>query len=308
MRAEVRPFHGDDEVALRGVMAAALEFDALPGFNAYEFDREVIWIVGSPEGTAVAVEDGVVCGYVCPDCHDLTVHPAFRRRGHGRRLFAAGLEIAAGADIGEISLYVPTTEAGSGFARAMGLAYRSSLWRLDLPPGAVVPGPLFGVDVVGRQIGEWIPLERFVNLLNDSFAGHPTPISFTTAEIQTAHGRADFDPSAVLLLAPADTPEAPIGFVRIAVAPSEDDDSSPVGDVRLVGVLPEWRGRGLGRELLRWAVVELRARGAGRISLSVEAENERALGLYRRTGFEPAVEWPHWTRSVAGGTGADRDV
>jgi GNAT superfamily N-acetyltransferase len=46
-------------------------------------------------------------------------------------------------------------------------------------------------------------------------------------------------------------------------------------------------------------VAELRARGAGRIQLTVEAANELALGLYRRTGFEPAVEWPHWTRSVA---------
>jgi ribosomal protein S18 acetylase RimI-like enzyme len=38
----------------------------------------------------------------------------------------------------------------------------------------------------------------------------------------------------------------------------------------------------------------MRARGADRIELAVEALNERALGLYRRTGFEPKVEWPHW--------------
>jgi hypothetical protein len=48
--------------------------------------------------------------------------------------------------------------------------------------------------------------------------------------------------------------------------------------------------------LLRWSVGYLRARGAGTLELAVEATNDRALGLYRRTGFEPAVEWPHWTR------------
>jgi mycothiol synthase len=80
--------------------------------------------------------------------------------------------------------------------------------------------------------------------------------------------------------------------VSVAVAPA------PPGEVRLVGVLPQWRGRGLGRELLHWGVAWLRAMGAGVIQLNVEAENELALGLYRRTGFEPAVEWPHWARMV----------
>jgi ribosomal protein S18 acetylase RimI-like enzyme len=45
-------------------------------------------------------------------------------------------------------------------------------------------------------------------------------------------------------------------------------------------------------------VAQLRARGASRIQLSVEAENDLALGLYRRAGFEPLVEWPHWSRPV----------
>jgi ribosomal protein S18 acetylase RimI-like enzyme len=64
-------------------------------------------------------------------------------------------------------------------------------------------------------------------------------------------------------------------------------------------VLPAWRGRGLGRELLRWGVTELRGRGAGPIELSVEAQNERATGLYRAHGFEPAIEWPHWVLPVS---------
>jgi ribosomal protein S18 acetylase RimI-like enzyme len=62
----------------------------------------------------------------------------------------------------------------------------------------------------------------------------------------------------------------------------------------MVGVLPAWRGRGLGRELLRWSVEYLRGRGAGLIELSVEAANDRATELYRKHGFVPTIEWPHW--------------
>jgi mycothiol synthase len=303
MSPEVRPFRPEDEGSLRRVMEAALEFDAFPGFTAWDLDMELASILGNPDGAAVALDDGVLCGYVCPHADDLTVHPAFRRRGHGRRLFAAGSEIVARAGEEDICLSVPSTGAGPAFAAAMGLAYRSSLWRLVLSPDVAVPSPVFPGDVVARTFGEWIPLPLFVDFLNHSFAGHPSPISWTVGQIEYAHGRPEFDPTSILLLVPADSPDRPIGFARIALGPPEDGGGSGarVGEVALVGVLPQWRGRGLGRELLRWGVAQLLARGAGLIQLTVEAENELALGLYRRTGFEPAVEWPHWTRSVVTG-------
>ena len=32
------------------------------------------------------------------------------------------------------------------------------------------------------------------------------------------------------------------------------------------------------------------------IDLSVDAENENAVGLYRSVGFDPVEEWPQWMR------------
>ena len=281
-------------------MAAALEFDAFPGVDAWDLDCEVESILGDPDGAMVALDEGAVCGYVYARGDDLTVQPELRRRGHGRRLFAAGMEIVTRAGENEICLYVPSAGAGPQFAAAMGLAYRSSLWRLTLPPATAVPMPEFSGDVVGRTFGDWLPMPQFVDLLNDSFAGHPRPISWSVGQIEYRHARPDFDPTSNFLLSPADSPERPIGFVRVSLGPPQDDRGGDrVGEVNLVGVLPHRRGRGLGRELLRWGVAQLRARGAVNIQLTVEAENELALGMYRRTGFEPAVEWPHWTRPVA---------
>ncbi|HEX7492367.1 MAG TPA: GNAT family N-acetyltransferase [Candidatus Limnocylindrales bacterium] len=294
MDAEVRPLRCEDEDAVRRVMRAALQVDAYPGFDAQELERELQSMLGAPEDAIVTAEGGSVCGYLYDT--DLTVHPECRRRGHGRRLFAAGMERAAGAGLNEISLYVPFSGAGRSFAVAMGLAHKSSLWRLDLAPGAVVEEPSFPHEIAGRTFGSWVSLERFVDLLNVSFADHPSPIAWTVAQIEFAHSRPGFDPTGIFLLTPADSPHQLIGFARISLDPPEDGELAPVGDIRLVGVLPPWRGRGLGRELLRWGVADLRRRGAGRIQLSVEAENGLALGLYRRTGFEPSVEWPHWTR------------
>ncbi len=299
MSVGIRPLRSEDEPALRSVMEAALDVDCYPGFNATDLDHEAVSIVGAPDGVAVSVEDDVVCGYVSPRHDDLTVHPGFRRRGHGRRLFAAGLDLANRAGADELRLYVPFGGAGQAFAKAMGMTYRSSMWLLCLAPDVAVPKPAFPAGVVVRTFGDWLPLPRFVTLLNATFADHPGAGSWTLAQIEHGHARPDFDPSTITLVSPADRPDDPIAFARVALGPPEEGHQAPVGEVRLVGVLTEWRGRGLGRELLRFGVAQLRARGTGRIKLSVEGENELALGLYRRTGFEPTVEWPHWTHSVA---------
>jgi mycothiol synthase len=280
-------------------MEAALQFDAYPGFDAWAMDSELVSMIGAPEGIAVAVHGDVVCGYVSPVHEDLTVHPRFRRRGHGRKLFATGLDLAANAGRDEIRLYVPSGGGGQRFAEAMGMTYRSSMWRMDLAPATSVPEPALPAGVVGRTPGDWLPLQRFVDLLNACFADHPSPLSWTVGEVEYAQSRPGFDPSTILVVSPVDRADDPVAFVRTVLGPPEDGGGAPVGGIRLVGVLPPWRGRGLGRELLRWGVARLRSGGAGRVQLSVEAENELALGLYRRTGFEPVVEWPHWTRPVS---------
>ena len=57
-------------------------------------------------------------------------------------------------------------------------------------------------------------------------------------------------------------------------------------DVAYVGVVPEARGRGHGRELMHRAVAEARGDGVARLTLSVDVRNRRAWRLYRALGFE----------------------
>src|SRR5437879_135736 len=52
-----------------------------------------------------------------------------------------------------------------------------------------------------------------------------------------------------------------------------------------MGLLPGYRGRGLGRQLVAQAVRAARKAGIERIELEVFASNERAIGLYRESGF-----------------------
>lgn len=78
----------------------------------------------------------------------------------------------------------------------------------------------------------------------------------------------------------------------VGFAMSEDRQPETEGrDVRegwvaILGVVQSHRRQGLGRNLLLDSVNWLKSQGAKRVLLMVDAENEKALGMYKSAGFE----------------------
>jgi ribosomal protein S18 acetylase RimI-like enzyme len=58
------------------------------------------------------------------------------------------------------------------------------------------------------------------------------------------------------------------------------------GSIFGLGILPEFRGLGLGRKLLTESIRQLYEMNASSIMLQVESENANALNLYKSCGFE----------------------
>lgn len=58
------------------------------------------------------------------------------------------------------------------------------------------------------------------------------------------------------------------------------------GGIFGLGILPVYRGKGYGRELLLCSVEKLMELGTNHIFLQVDAENDTALGLYTSCGFD----------------------
>ncbi len=302
MARVVRPLRDEDLPGIRAVMEASLELDGIPGFTATDIERALDRLPAEPGGAAVAEVDGTIVGYAVPRHDDLTVHPAHRRRGHGRALVPAALAIARSLGHDTLLLHVPAhLEASVSFARALGFAYHSSLWLFELASDVTVPGPTWPRGYAVRPLARDEDLGRYVALMNATFADHPTPVAWTEAVVARVHGLATFDPADIRVVTPDDRPEDLVAFTRVEIW--NERGGEPTGWVNQIGVLPDHRGRGLGRELLRWGVQHLRARGAGPVQLAVEALNDRALDLYRRHGFRAAIEWPHWGLAVPGEPG-----
>jgi ribosomal protein S18 acetylase RimI-like enzyme len=70
----------------------------------------------------------------------------------------------------------------------------------------------------------------------------------------------------------------------LLVNPSPDEDG---WEVAYVGVVPEHRRRGFGREMMVKALVEAKAADQACVTLAVDARNEPARVLYDGLGFEP---------------------
>jgi ribosomal-protein-alanine N-acetyltransferase len=60
--------------------------------------------------------------------------------------------------------------------------------------------------------------------------------------------------------------------------------------IATIGVLPEYRGRGIGRALL--AACEKQLAGVPSVRLNVRTSNKAAIGLYQSCGYERVGLWP----------------
>jgi ribosomal protein S18 acetylase RimI-like enzyme len=91
-------------------------------------------------------------------------------------------------------------------------------------------------------------------------------------------------PNVVRLKAVAD--ERMVGFIAGDIRPRED-----LAWIATIGVVPEYRRRGIGAALLQACEAQLTVR---RLRLSVRASNREAIELYERFNYQRVGRWDHY--------------
>lgn len=100
--------------------------------------------------------------------------------------------------------------------------------------------------------------------------------------------------SRVILLARVDGRPAGIAIAFFGFSTFR---AAPLLNLHDLAVHPDFRGQGVGRELLRAIEAVARRHGCCRVSLEVRSDNLTAKSLYRSEGFGAAQEF--WTKPLA---------
>lgn len=254
--------------------------------------RAVGWGLVMDEGSERRIDIDV---YVHPD-----IPPADRAAVRGA-LFTALLdrvaERAADADGGELKVVAGCIVGDSEYELALAAngfvaKRRFSRMRIDLTPERPFPAAPDGVELEPFDPAtDW---EDWYSIYDTSFAEH-------WGHEQTS--LADFRASIEAM----DQPEldrwrfARVDGRRAGVCqPSGRYADHGGGWILNLGVLPEVRGRGVGRYLLEHALASYAAGGRSWAGLGVDTENVTgALRLYEAVGMSPTLQIDAYERTVA---------
>ncbi|WP_075617905.1 GNAT family N-acetyltransferase [Paenisporosarcina indica] len=123
--------------------------------------------------------------------------------------------------------------------------------------------------------------EDYLYVRNNGFAtlkGSETPL--TVEEVKNMENKEDYLEGGIFLLYHQ---ENPIGVVR---STREFYNNESVLNIGPLALIPEYQGKGLGRQLLRKALEFGKSIGLPKAVLSANADNERAVHLYTKEGFK----------------------
>jgi mycothiol synthase len=77
-----------------------------------------------------------------------------------------------------------------------------------------------------------------------------------------------------------------VGYCWTGVICEAGIPSARKGRIHMLGVDPDYRGKGMGRELMMAGLARLRSRGLDVAELTVDSQNEVACALYKSIGFQ----------------------
>lgn len=96
------------------------------------------------------------------------------------------------------------------------------------------------------------------------------------------------DPNQRMVIAEIDG--APVGTVQLTFIPGLNHLGMWRGLIEAVHIVPAQRSKGLGGEMIQWALSECRTRGCGVVQLTSNKQRLDAHRFYERLGFEKSHE------------------
>lgn len=206
------------------------------------------------------------------------VHPAHRRKGVGTALLEAAKKVRQQEGTGGLLLVCDSASpAGKAFAQAAGGQYSFSEHRMALDR-ASIQRPRVQAQQVEFRRAEVAEAPLVAHLVAQAFGDPEEEMASWVATDILADNQRFFIGS---------LQGEPIGSLR-TVSFGEQID------IATFGVLPAYRGKGYGRQMLLAIVDLLLQERWPSIALDVETKNDNALGLYESCGFRTTRTYDYY--------------
>jgi mycothiol synthase len=208
---------------------------------------------------------------------DLVVHPHHRYEmaSIGPQLLSEAIKVIREAGGGHVHWWVfEPNEIHKTLAESIGLNEgRTTLqMRVALPLNEAT-------DIVTTPFRSGADDERWLAVNNAAFADHLEQGGWTQSTLDSRKQEPWFNPNGFLLL---NEGHELAGFCWTKV----HLDTAPVlGEIYVIAVHPRFSGKGLGRALTIAGLTHLQRAGISTGMLHVDADNERAVNLYKSLGF-----------------------
>lgn len=211
---------------------------------------------------------------------DLAVDPGARGNGVGTALAEAVLADGAWVEAWSHADHPAAARIAERFGIPKERELRIMRRPTSIPVNDVVVPP-------GVRIRTYLP-EDEADLLEvnaHAFATHPEQGHLTSEDLHERMAESWFDPGGLFLAVPEDPTAEPrlLGFHWTKV---HRDEQPPYGEVYVVAVNPKAAGRGLGGVLTNVGLRHL-ADHVDEVILYVDGDNDPAIAVYEREGFEP---------------------
>jgi len=260
----------------------------IPQFVAEQLERPNY----SPEQDLFIAEvDEIIVGYmnitselaisrVVLDCW---VHPEHRGRGLATKLLwhATNRARELGAKVFHVNVAEDNVVAGRVLSRLGFSPVRRFLeLRLNI---ADVWGLDIGRAVSGCRCLQLDEENKLTQLQNCAFANTWGYNPNTVEEIAFQTSLSNFSLHDIMVIHEGDRA---IGYCWIGTTFERGIPSARVGRILMLGVAPDYRGKGIGKKLVLAGITRLKSKGLQVAELTVDSENKAACALYKSIGFE----------------------
>jgi mycothiol synthase len=219
------------------------------------------------------------------------IHPLHRKKGIATKLIGRAIRYAEEAEskVVQVSLSEINLPARN-LAQRLGFKFIRYFHELKLA--------LNNIRLPGLEPSEYIirslepdEADKLTHIQNHAFADSWGFNPNTLEEIAYRINLSSCSPENIMM---AYLKNHPIGYCWTRIMIEDNPAANGMkGEIHMLGVDPDYRKKGVGRNVLLAGLADLKSKGVTTVELTVDGEDPVALGLYQSVGFElcSRTEW-----------------